>query len=89
VAINSPADLLFNSSTLAGVTGELLFSNPNSTTKSKKLTGQVTAQVGSGTFEGISTLGFYGGTSAVTQFQFLMSSGNIASGTITVYGLAQ
>jgi hypothetical protein len=43
----------------------------------------------SGVREGVSSRGAYEITTTLTAIQFLMSSGNIASGTIRVYGIAK
>lgn len=84
-----PADV--DSGSNWGINGTLYFKNPASTTAYKGLLGHVHYM----TNEATPTLanywpsGLYVSTTAVNAFRFLFSSGNIASGTIRVYGLAK
>lgn len=73
----------------SAVSGTLNLSNPLSTTAHKKVFGQVVYlhnTLGNLHYRPSTT---YKATTAVNAFRFLYSSGNIASGTIRVYGLAK
>jgi hypothetical protein len=70
-----------------GVSGEVKFYNPQSTAVYKRLTAHLTDVDSAGNFVGVIDSGQYVSTTAVTGVRFLMSSGNIASGTIRAYGL--
>jgi hypothetical protein len=78
-----------NSST-AGVSGSLRLFSPASTSLHKAVHGTA-MQLDNDTtsVENLIIAGFYRSTTAVNAFQFLFSSGNIASGTIRVYGIAK
>lgn len=69
--------------------GSYKFLNPASTASHKFVTGHYVNVDSSPNFNAGVGGGKYGSTTAVTGVQFLMSSGNIASGTIRVYGLAK
>lgn len=70
-----------------GVCGSCrLYTYPSSVTR---IIGQVNFITGGFLFEQATVSGVYGTTTAITQIQFLMSSGNIASGTIRIYGIAK
>jgi hypothetical protein len=68
-----------------GFSGNLRVSNPSGTSAAKNWTGQFGYPTGS--VYSMSTLaGMWNNTAAITGFQVQMSSGNIASGTIRIYG---
>lgn len=74
-----------------GVSGRLNFFNPGSSTQRKNLTGQVSFSDVNGDprLLGNAVAFQYQSNTAVNAFRFLMSSGNIASGTIRCYGLSK
>lgn len=74
-----------NSTTSQGFSGTFYLSSPLSSTRYKTLYGNGSGD--SGTFDGFVTYGGYNATTAVDAFQIYASSGNIASGTVSVYGL--
>ena len=64
--------------------------NPSSTTFVKHFYGRFYTQQSSGGYvyaNGMYPAGFINTTTAITRVQFKMSSGNIDSGTITLYGI--
>jgi hypothetical protein len=75
------------------LSGSVKLYNPLGTTNYKSIVGQVTAVtsagVGLGNIYTLQLFGSYKSTTAVDAIQFLAGSGNIASGTIRVYGLAK
>ena len=72
----------------SGASGYLHLFDPSSTTFVKQFIGQ-TSGVGNSTTAGNQYVGGYGNTtSAVDAIQFKMSSGNIDSGTIDMYGVS-
>ena len=72
----------------SGASGYLHLFDPSSTTFVKHFIGQ-TSGVGNSTTAGNQYVGGYGNTtSAVDAIQFKMSSGNIDSGTIDMYGVS-
>jgi len=77
-------------STLYGVNGSILLSNPSGSVARKSISGNMAWAVAT---TGFSALGgqplgwFDGNSSPVTGINFLFSSGNIATGTIKIYGL--
>ena len=67
--------------------GHLHIFNPSSTTFAKQFLG-LTALVGNGYYSYSNySAGYFNTTNALTRFQFKMTSGNIDSGTITLYGI--
>jgi hypothetical protein len=76
-----------DSSTLYGVCGSMRLFSPLNTSVYTMTTGQLVLFSNAGNMPGLNVAGVYKSTTAVNAFQFLMSSGNIASGTIRVYGL--
>lgn len=80
-AIKSDAVLPFN--------GSWRLFNPQSTTAAKYFVGQAGYVDNAGTVIGTTITGIYIPTTAVTALRFLMSSGNITSGTIRIYGVAK
>lgn len=74
----------------AGYSGNIRLFDPASTAKHKAVSGTAFMLTSDGTtVENEQIGGFYRSTTAVNAFQLLFSSGNIASGTIRVYGLAK
>lgn len=74
----------------AGISGTLRLFSPASTALHKAVQGTAMQLNSDGTtVENLQVAGFYRSTTAVDAFQFLMSSGNIASGIIRVYGIAK
>jgi hypothetical protein len=72
-----------------GVSGEVMLYNPQSAVVHKRLTVRLADVDSSGNFVSASAAGQYVSATALTGIRFLMSSGNITSGTIRVYGLAK
>lgn len=88
-AINfgTAANTISNTST-RGVWFSLRFYNPGSTSLYKQVFGQGGVLFSDGsTRVCLQAGGEYTSTTAVNAFQFLFSSGNIASGTVRIYGL--
>jgi len=86
----SAGDNVSNSATWGGVAGSLTLYNPASATAYKRVTGLVAhGDNTDAVLEQAWLSGAYLSTTAVNAFQFLFSSGNIASGTIRVYGIAK
>jgi hypothetical protein len=73
---------------LVGIGGTWRLFDPQSALY-KRVVGQSGYTDNGGTIIGATVTGFYVVTTAVTGIRFLMSSGNIASGTIRVYGVAK
>jgi len=70
-----------------GISGTVRIYNPSSTTVKKHVTGQMSSQAG-GVSTGVTVAGYWnGGDGAVDGFQVQMSTGNMTSGTINVYGI--
>jgi hypothetical protein len=79
-----------STSTTHGLNGNIRLYSPGSTVLYKTVRGQVAYQESSGSFRvGVNYRGAYESATAVNAFRFLMSTGNIASGTIRVYGIAK
>lgn len=75
-----------------GVNGSVRFRNPLSASLNKSVEFQISAPLKSGATVRrymSNGSGFWATTTAVNAIRFLFSSGNIASGTIRVYGLAK
>lgn len=68
-----------------GISGYIRISNPASTTVAKSWIGQV-GYLTSAIFVNAVLGGMWNSTAAIDGFQVLMSSGNITSGTVRVYG---
>jgi len=81
---------LSNDATEQGLSGRLFFHNPGGTAGWKKFTGQFTWWY-NGTPEllGAIIAAAYKSATAVNAFRARMSSGNIASGTMRLYGIAK
>lgn len=73
----------------SSMSGSWKLFNTGSTALYKGVVGQMSAWKNDGNFFNNTGAGFYKITTAVNAFQFLSSSGNIASGTIRVYGVAK
>lgn len=79
-----------NGASSGGVVGSLKIYNPLTTTQSKLYQGDVGMNDGTGSSNVRAMIsGTYASNTAVDAFQFLMASGNIAAGTIRVYGIAK
>ncbi len=76
-------------STDGGVKGKITLFNPASSSTWKTVHGQIAFITSGAGQDGQVLTGYYQVTTAVDAFQFLMSTGNIASGTIRVYGVAK
>lgn len=72
-----------------GILGGLWVRNVNSTTAYKQIIGLVDDIDSSSNYVAARMAGRYLSTTAVTGVRFLFSSGNIASGSVLVYGLAK
>ena len=86
IEATSGVDTMSNDATYNGCSGDLTLTTPGSATY-KKVRGQVGYK--STNWEATDFTGIYLSTTAVTAVRFLFSSGNIASGTIRVYGIAK
>lgn len=73
-----------------GFSGSIIVPNPSQTASPKMWTSSGSyVESGSGTFAVTQTAGYWnGGNGAIDGFQVLMSTGNIASGTVKVYGIS-
>lgn len=71
------------------VVGTVKLFNPASTTFHKRFTYHIFYANSAGTFSQRPGGGSYVSTTAVTAIRFLMSAGNIAAGTIRMYGVAK
>lgn len=81
---------LSNDTTEQGLSGHAILANPLGVSGWKKITGAVTWWYdGTPELLGASINAAYKSATAVNALRFKMSSGNIASGTIRVYGLAK
>lgn len=83
IALAGSASLVFDD---PGVSGLARVSSPSGTTGRKMWSGLMGA-LGGGVAELNTAVGFWdGGNGAITGFRLLMSSGNITSGTVKIYG---
>jgi hypothetical protein len=85
-------EAIASNNSLRGIVGEITLFSPNSTTVRKMVSGQLfVTQNGGGSppFEISLLSGVYNSTSVVNAVQFLMSSGNITSGSIRIYGVSK
>lgn len=78
-----------NTGTQGGACASLTLQNPLSSSLWKGFTGQACDYENATTASAYSLGGYYRSTTAVNAFQFFFASGNIASGTIRVYGVAK
>lgn len=78
-----------NTSTNYGLSGHVRLFSPGDTTLYKEVEGEVHYLDAEPFRIGATITGSYQSSTAVTAFQFYMSSGNIASGIIRVYGIAK
>lgn len=72
----------------SGITGSIRLFSPQSTALWKMITGELAYRSGGNRVDN-KIRGSYESTTAITSLQFLMSSGNIASGIIRIYGVAK
>ena len=86
-AINLTNYDIENTASEGGMTGHIILANPASTASHKRIIGKNTFMDTSGFNLGIENSGKYLSTTAVTDVQFLMSSGNITSGAVYCYGM--
>jgi hypothetical protein len=84
----TPPNYVGNAAT-GGVSGSYTFSTPGSAALYKPVYGSLGAWVTDGFFWHMTGAGSYVVTTAVNAFQVFFLGGNIASGTIRVYGLAK
>lgn len=72
-----------------GITGSGLFSNPNSSSSTKRIAGSAWNSTSAGAGGGIYSLGneYTGSTAAVNGIRFFFDAGNIAAGKIRIYGV--
>lgn len=74
-----------------GLSGRFALYDPLSTTMNKRMTGELFTYFNSGSlvrFQSVNS-GLWEGTTAVNAVRFVFSSGNIAKGTVRLYGLAK
>jgi len=78
-------------STVFGVSGVIKLLNPSSSTNAKTMIGQVTfptpGAIGTTTVAQAEINGYFNNAAPVTGINFAFNSGNIATGTIRIYGL--
>jgi len=79
---------LINTAT-KGASGRVELFSPQSTSVHKQFIGHLSITDSSGNYVGAQIGSLYAATTALTGVQVLFSSGNIASGTIRVYGLSK
>lgn len=72
-----------------GINGYIRLFSPLSTTLFKAVLGEFTINNGAGFVENCQFSGWYRNLAAVNAIQFLMSAGNITSGSIRMYGIAK
>ena len=70
------------------VSGTLQVFNPSSTTFVKHFIARINSYNGNDFTSDYYTAGYFNTTTALTRFQFKMSSGNIDAGTIKMYGVS-
>lgn len=71
----------------AGISGTMRVYNPTGTTAAKHWAGQMAHLTGASTMSSVNPAGVWNSAGAVDGFQVLFASGNIASGTIKIYGI--
>jgi len=72
-----------------GVNGSLTLYDPQSASAHKQVTGTISIREATPLWIANQDMGIYQSTTAVTAVRFYFSSGNIASGTIRIYGVAK
>ena len=82
-------DLISTGTSYYMVSGRLILTNPNPGTLRPYVQGRLVYFDTSGFRVAHEVVGAYEQSTSITGIQFLMSSGNIASGTIRVYGIAK
>jgi hypothetical protein len=87
---NALANVGYGSGTAAGLSGSLRVSNPSSTSAPKNFIGMgfsfTDATNSNNLAAATGAAQWYGGNGAITGVSFQMSTGNITSGTIKIYG---
>jgi hypothetical protein len=78
---------LMGNGAATGYSGRVQIFNPAGTATPKKIMGQASHLASDGTMRGLTINGFWNGTTAVDGFSLQMSSGNISSGKVKVYGI--
>jgi hypothetical protein len=78
----------FSNAATSSYNGHARLFNPGSTTKHKAVCG-LSVSMSAATIEQQQFAGYYQSLTAVNAFRFLMTAGNITSGTIRVYGVAK
>lgn len=84
-----PATTELSNTAEEGLSGNLKFYNVNSTVSHKHVVGSLFFQGTSTLQVGVSQIGVYLSTSAITDVRFLMETGNVATGVIRCYGIAK
>lgn len=72
-----------------GITGSLRLYSPGSASLFKSVSGQLSHFTAASARTSLMMVGWYESATAVNAFQFKFSSGDVASGTIRVYGVAK
>jgi hypothetical protein len=80
---------LENTASVGGGNGNTTFYNPLNAVGFKYMINDVTLGASDANFYVVHAMGWYNSASAVNAVQFLMDSGNIASGTVDMYGYAK
>jgi len=88
IMISDGNNQVTNSASDGGLSGRMEIYNPLSGAAATRHAGQNTYKVNGGGGLGVTCAGDYTQTTAVNAFRILASSGNLASGTVRVYGLA-
>ena len=88
-ALRIGSNTISNSVSARVLNGTVKLYNPGSSSLYKEVNGNVSYYVSTATYNGFVLRGAYLSTTAVNAFQFYCSSGNIASGSIRVYGVAK
>ena len=78
---------LSNSASFGGMCGQAWLMNVNSSSANKSMLARVTGENTSNRFYGVDWIGLAKVTTAFTGFQVITSTGNLTSGTVTVYGI--
>lgn len=85
--ISIGSSLQLASATYGGICGELILTNPGSASLSKHVMGQINTYYNQLQIRTINSN--YIPTGAINGIRFVFSSGNVASGTVRIYGLAK
>lgn len=73
----------------AGVSGSMELYNPLSTSAGKMFVNSLGAQISNGFWYRQASMIFYNSTTAINAVRFVLDTGNIATGTIRLYGVAK